>query len=39
MNKDVALADEPLEDTWKDLIGYSLMGLLCHRGLWPGVGE
>ena len=39
MQKDVSLDDETLEDTWKDLIGYALMGLLCHRRQWPGVGE
>lgn len=26
---------ESIEDTWKDVIGYGLIGLLLKRGLWP----
>ena len=37
LNKDVSLSDETLEDTWEDLIGYAIMGLICERGQWPGV--
>lgn len=29
--------DETVEDSWKDGVNYSAMGLLCERGLWPGV--
>jgi hypothetical protein len=29
-------ADESVEDTWKDVIGYGLIGLAWSRGLWPG---
>lgn len=28
--------DESIEDSWKDAANYALMGLLCHRKLWPG---
>jgi len=35
--KDVSLSDESLEDTWKDLMGYAIMGLICERGQWPGL--
>jgi hypothetical protein len=27
--------DETVEDSWKDLTNYSVMGLVCHRDLWP----
>jgi hypothetical protein len=37
LKKDVSLSDETLEDTWKDLLGYAIMGLVCERGLWPGL--
>lgn len=36
LNKDVSLSNESLEDTWLDLMGYALMGLVCERGQWPG---
>lgn len=29
------LTDEKVEDTWKDLVNYGLMAILCHRGQWP----
>ncbi len=29
--------DETITDSWLDLLNYAAMGLLCHRGLWPGV--
>lgn len=29
-------ADESVEDTWKDVVGYGLIGLAWSRGLWPG---
>ena len=25
---------EALEDSWKDLANYGIIGLMCHRGLW-----
>lgn len=28
--------DESVEDTWLDAANYALIGLLCHRGKWPG---
>ena len=31
-----SVADETAEDTWHDLANYALIGLLCHRGKWPG---
>lgn len=34
--KDVSLSDESIEDSWKDLLGYAIMGLMCERGQWPG---
>lgn len=37
--KDVSLSDESIEDTWKDLMGYAIMGLMCERGQWPGTEE
>ena len=27
--------NEPVEDTWRDLANYGIIGLLCHLGLWP----
>ena len=27
--------NEPVEDTWRDLANYGVIGLLCHLGLWP----
>ena len=30
-------ANESIEDTWKDIGNYGLIGLLCLRGKWPGV--
>jgi len=27
--------NEPIEDTWRDLANYGVIGLLCHLGLWP----
>jgi hypothetical protein len=32
---DVSLSDERVEDTWLDLLGYAMMGLLCERKEWP----
>lgn len=29
-------SDESVEDTWKDIINYGLIGLAWRRGLWPG---
>lgn len=26
--------NEALEDSWKDLANYGIIGLLCHRGQW-----
>lgn len=28
--------DETVEDSWKDLTNYAVMGLACHRDEWPG---
>lgn len=28
------LSDETVEDTWLDLLGYAMMGLMCERGQW-----
>lgn len=33
----VRATDESVEDSWKDLTNYAIMGLACRRGLWPGV--
>jgi hypothetical protein len=27
--------DESIEDSWKDLTNYAVMGLVCHRKQWP----
>lgn len=37
LNTDVSLSNETIEDTWLDLLGYALMGLVCERGQWPGL--
>ena len=26
--------EEPVEDTWKDIIGYGIIGLMVNRGKW-----
>jgi hypothetical protein len=31
--------DETIEDSWLDAINYPIMGLICHRGGWPGVSS
>jgi len=31
------MPDETIEDSWKDLTNYALMGLVCRRGQWPTV--
>lgn len=31
----VEMQNESVEDTWLDIIGYGLIGLVCHRGQWP----
>lgn len=36
LSKNVSLSDETIEDTWKDMIGYAIMGLVCERKQWPG---
>jgi len=36
---DESAANESLLDTWMDVAGYGLIGLLCHRGLWPKYEE
>ena len=28
------VSDETIEDTWKDIVNYGLIGLTCHRGKW-----
>lgn len=37
LNANVSLSDETIEDTWLDLLGYAIMGLICARGQWPGL--
>lgn len=32
-----SMENEVIEDTWKDLVGYGLIGLVCERGLWPKI--
>jgi len=27
--------DEPVEDSWLDMVNYAAMALLCRRGHWP----
>jgi hypothetical protein len=34
MNKVEETDDERLEDTYKDLAGYAIIGLMVHRGKW-----
>ena len=29
-----ATTDEAVEDSWKDLAGYAIIGLMFHRGKW-----
>lgn len=29
------MPDESIEDSWLDLMNYAMMGLACHRGVWP----
>jgi hypothetical protein len=29
---------ESLEDSFRDLMGYAAIGVLCLRGEWPGIG-
>ena len=37
--KGLDVDDESVEDSWKDLANYALMGLVCRRGFWPGVEQ
>lgn len=30
------MKDESVTDSWLDLANYAIMGLVCHRGQWPG---
>lgn len=32
---DVSVTGDTASDSWLDLFGYALMGLMCLRGLWP----
>jgi len=34
-SRHVNCADETVEDSWKDLLNYAAMALLCRRGQWP----
>jgi len=34
-SRHVDCADESVEDSWKDLLNYAAMALLCRRGQWP----
>lgn len=34
-NVDIAVTGDNAEDSWTDLFGYALMGLMCLRNLWP----
>ena len=27
-------SDETIDDTWKDLVGYGIIGMMVHRGKW-----
>lgn len=33
---DVSVTGDNAEDSWTDLFGYAMMGLMCLRNLWPG---
>lgn len=37
MKKNVSLSDETIQDTWLDMLGYALMGLVCERKQWPSL--
>lgn len=32
---DITIGTEGASDSWLDLFGYAMMGLMCLRGLWP----
>ena len=32
-NKEQGTADETVDDTWRDLAGYAIIGLMVHRGV------
>lgn len=34
-NVDIAVTGDNAEDSWTDLLGYAMMGLMCLRNLWP----
>ena len=36
-NGDMDYADESYRDAWMDVVGYSLIALMCLDGNWPGV--
>ena len=36
-NLGAVMPDESVEDSWKDLTNYAVMGLVCRRGQWPMV--
>ena len=35
--RDAEMKNESVEDSWMDLCGYSLIGLVCERGQWPSL--
>ncbi|HKN44278.1 MAG TPA: hypothetical protein VJW23_10160 [Propionibacteriaceae bacterium] len=36
-NGDMDFGDESYRDAWMDVVGYSLIALMCLDGSWPGV--
>lgn len=32
--RDEKPSNEAVEDTWRDVLGYGVIGLMCHRGEW-----
>lgn len=33
--KDIAVADEAIEDTLRDIANYALIAIMCRKGVWP----
>ncbi len=31
------VANEPIDDTLRDIANYAIIALMCRKGLWPGV--
>jgi len=34
-NHGIESTDESVLDSWLDLANYAIMGIMCHRGMWP----